>query len=324
MLFETKINEAKNNAQKKDRTCIYGGCTDKAIKSHVLQKNGILKEISEDNHLIQLVTPNAFNLVENGMLEFKKIGINDAYTFMGFCNKHDTELFKPIEDKNNIDYYNIYHQALFSYRGLCQEIRRKEISTEWLYSLKDDMPIHMKEAVSDLIDGSQIGIKNLYYFKGEFENSFTTQDFNKFTFSTIEFPRIELCISVPLNLGEVGNPQKLSFDDWKRQYPKVFSTSFINVFPVKDKSYFIGGYHKDYPCNWTAKKINKFGYSKSKIIKKELSDFIVLRLEFWVMSQKLFRMIPEDTILKYKKTFSNNVWNHSENLKTKINLFEKV
>lgn len=324
MLSEININKARNRATNKNRTCMYGTCNEKAIKSHVLQKNGILKEISEENHLIQLAIPNAFNLVKNGMFEFKKIGINDAYTFMGFCNKHDTEIFKPIEEKNTLNCHSIYHQALFSYRGLCQEIRRKEISIEWIDELTQDLSLDMTEDFVSLLDGYKAGITNLNFFREEFEKSFISQDFSKFSFSTVEIPKIELCISAPLNLGEIENPLNLSYEDWKNQKPRILPTSFINIFPIKDKSYFIGGYHKEYPCTWTEKKLNKFSYSKSKIIKKELSDFIVLRLEFWVMSLRLFRSIPEDTIRKYKKIFSDNVWNHSEKLKTKINLFENI
>lgn len=324
MLFEAKINEAKRKVLNKVRICMFDSCKEKAIKSHVLQKNGILKEISEENHLIQLIPPDAFNLEKNGIIEFKKIGINEAYTFMGFCNKHDTELFRPIEDKNEIDLHSIYHQALFSYRGLCQEIRRKEIVLEWLSLLDADFPFEMKSIFSASEDGYRAGIKNLSFFKEEFENAFKKQDFSKFFFSTIEIPKLEICISVPLNIKETNNTENLSYENWKAQQPSTFATSFINIFPFKGKSYFIGGYHKNYPCKWTDKKLNKFSYSKPKIIKKELSDLIVLRLEFWVISPKIFRLISEDTIRKYRKTFSENILNHSENMKTKINLFEKL
>jgi hypothetical protein len=241
---------------------------------------------------------------------------------MGFCNYHDNEIFKPIESKDNFDANSPYHQALFSYRGLCQEIRRKEIVLESLEEMTNYLPPKTRIFSSALKDGNEAGIKNLTFFKNELEAAISKQNFEDFVFSTVELPKFELCISVPLNIGETENPKNLPYEEWKNEQPIPFITSFINIFPLNDKSYFIGGYHKKYPCSWTEKKLRKFSYSKLKEIKKELSDLIVLRLEFWVMSPRLFKSIPEDMLRKYKQKFLEEIFNHSGKMKTKINLFK--
>ena len=115
--------KAKKNSDKKSRSCMFHKCQEKAIKSHVLQKNGILREISSNNHLIELCSPNPFELEEKGILDFKTKGINDVYTFNGFCKTHDSEVFKPIEVNANLNFDRKIQQSLFCYRGLCQEIR---------------------------------------------------------------------------------------------------------------------------------------------------------------------------------------------------------
>ncbi|MDP8268804.1 MAG: hypothetical protein P9L97_08770 [Candidatus Tenebribacter davisii] len=321
MNIDAKINETWKKLHNKERFCMFGKCNEKAINSHVFQKNGILRQMSENNHLIQLFPANAFKVEETGLTQFKKIGINDAYSFKGFCEEHDTKLFYPIEAKDKLDLFDAYHQALFSYRGLCQEIRRKGVSLELINEIAK---LVNHQRASSLSDGFKSGIRNLTFFKEELESAIITQDFSKFYFSTIEIPKINLCISVPLNVGDLENPNNLPYDEWKKheQFPR--STSFINIFPLKSKSYFIGGFHKDYPCNWTKKKLKKLSYSRNKIILKELSDLIVLRLEFWTMSPKLFRQIPQETIRKYKLTFSENIYNHSPSMKTKINLFKNI
>ena len=89
MRLEEKVHSLWKKLNSKKRICMFGDCKEIAIRSHVLQKNGILKEISEDNHLIQLMPANAFKITETGINQFKKIGINKVYTFMGFCNHHD-------------------------------------------------------------------------------------------------------------------------------------------------------------------------------------------------------------------------------------------
>lgn len=321
MRIESDINETWKKLKKKERICMFGDCNEKAINSHVFQKNGILKQMSEDNHLIQLFPADAFKTEETGLSQFKIIGINDAYSFKGFCKDHDTKLFSPIETKDNLNLFNTNNQALFSYRGLCQEIQRKEISIEFISKM---ILLTGYPNAKPLLDGYKSGIKNLTFFKKELESAIVNQDFSKFYFSTVELPKIELCISVPLNVGDLENPNNIPYDEWKQNERFPRTTSFINVFPYKKKSYFIGGFHKDYPCNWTKKKLKKLSYSKNKIILKELSDLIVLRLEFWAMSPRLFKSIPTETLKKYKLTFSENIYNHSPSIKTKINLFKGI
>jgi hypothetical protein len=78
MKIEEKINKVWKELDSKKRICMFGECKEEAIKSHVLQKNGILKQISEDNHLIQLAPSNAFKMEETGIHQFKKTGINEG------------------------------------------------------------------------------------------------------------------------------------------------------------------------------------------------------------------------------------------------------
>ena len=60
MEFKQDFVEALRKAANKKRKCMYHSCTSETIKSHVFQKNGILRQISKDNHLIQLVVPSPF------------------------------------------------------------------------------------------------------------------------------------------------------------------------------------------------------------------------------------------------------------------------
>lgn len=323
---KNSIQLSRVAAINKKRVCMYSGCNNYAIKSHVLQKNGILRQMSVNNHLIEMKPTSINEIEEKGMFQFKNIGVNDAYTFNGFCNEHDSSVFKEIEDEQSIDLYNPLHQCLFAYRGLCQEIRRKEISIEWssnVLSMIDSLLAYQFQA---LIDGYETGVKNLSFFKREMEKGIDARDLSKFKFSTVKIPKVDLCISVPLNInrGEETNPLGLPYEKWRDSQDFPFVTSFINIFPYKQDSYFISGYHRDYPCKWTDSKTNKFSYLKNKKFKKELSDFIVLRLEFWVMSPALFKKISAKTLEKFKYIFSKHIMNHSSKIKTDINLFKNM
>jgi hypothetical protein len=318
------IFEAKRKSEKKDRRCMVNDCENSAITSHVLQKNGILKQISENNHLIELKPSDPFKIEEQGISQFKLVGINNVYTFPGFCSSHDSAIFKPIETELTLDLYNKEQQSLFSYRGLCQEIRRKEIATELLTDLKGTFPPHMWSMVNASLDGFEDGLKNLLFFKKEFETCIKSKSFNRFHFETLQIPKIDICISVPLNIGELTvRDENETYEQWRRKKTSPFTTSFMNVIPKEKHSYIITGYHNDFLCKWTDNFIARIKKDNKEQIFKELSDLITLRLEFWAMSPKLFSNISKTDLEKYKSLFSENVFNHSPKLKTKINLFKR-
>ena len=111
--------------KKHEWTCFSPNCDKKCINSHVLQKNGILTQIALDKHLIEVKPTNIWEIDNQSVFKYQKIGINEAFTFPGFCSLHDSEIFKNIESAI-VDFSSYKTQCLFSYRGLCQEIRRKQ------------------------------------------------------------------------------------------------------------------------------------------------------------------------------------------------------
>jgi hypothetical protein len=321
--MKKKLLEVRKKSEKKTRKCMFDNCSNLTIKSHVLQKNGILRDISEHNHLIQMLPANPFEMQEKGISDFKLVGINDVYTFQGFCNNHDSQIFKSIETEATIDFQDKAQQALFCYRGLCQEIRRKEIANEWIIDLKPYFPYHYLTLINSLSDGFIDGMSNLTFFKTELEKSIISNNYDQFVFETIKIPKIDLCISVPLNIGNLEIPKDHDYEKWRNEN-KIIPTSFINLFPKENENYVIVGFHKDYPCHWTSNFINIMKTANREKIFKEISDLLTLRLEFWTMSQSLFKKIPQIKIAEYKFLFSQNIFDHSPELKTDLNLFENI
>ena len=311
-----KFEELKKKSAQKTRSCMYQTCKMTAIKSHVLQKNGILNQIAYKGHIIERVSASSYKFGEKGIADFKKVGVNNAYCFHGFCLKHDTTIFAPIEFEKKLDLFSSLQQALFCYRGLCQEIRRKEIAVEWSEGLTYKNPLEFILFETNRRN-SKLGIDNLDFFKFELENAIMKNNFTNFYFETIEIPRIDLCISVPMNIEDKNN--KKSSDN---KIP--FVTSFLNVFPKGDSSYIIIGYHNDYKCFWTDSFVNRIKNRTKAQIFKELSDLISIRLEFWAMSISLFESINKEEIEKLKKIIMENTFDHSSELKTDLNLFKHL
>jgi hypothetical protein len=78
------------------RRCSFPGCNATTVKSHVLQRTGPIKFISENNHVM---APN-FDAKKGGGV--RSVGWNDASVFPGFCGHHDTNLFKTFETRGGV------------------------------------------------------------------------------------------------------------------------------------------------------------------------------------------------------------------------------
>ena len=112
--YSKLLNRIKNK-----RPCIYPGCQSQSIRaSHSIQRAGILEQISEKGHVY---TP---NIDANKGLIMKKIGINEASTFPGYCEKHEA-FFSRIEHNKSISSDDYLKLQVF--RTICKEIVIKEI-----------------------------------------------------------------------------------------------------------------------------------------------------------------------------------------------------
>lgn len=93
-------------------------CTNTAIRAHSVQKSTALSFIEEHGHVCGLKMK-----IHDGepLCEFEKIGRNNASTFTGFCNVHDTEIFLPIETKP-LDLNDAEQLFLIAYRSITREL----------------------------------------------------------------------------------------------------------------------------------------------------------------------------------------------------------
>ena len=105
-----------------------GNCTKGIIKAHTIQRNGALNRIARSGHVFSLLKHgkqfNQQRFQPNS--EPHKVGIREASTFTGFCARHDSELFAPIEKEAFSA--TVSKVALLGYRGLCYEVFMKQSS----------------------------------------------------------------------------------------------------------------------------------------------------------------------------------------------------
>ena len=137
--IEERSKLIRNTFHKKEslhrnlRICTYPGCTEKSIKkSHTIQRNKVLKTISEGNHVYK---PEVDMQSDKPKMKIKKIGINDASTFPGFCSIHE-QLFESFEKKGSIDSKN--EALLQTFRAICREIVFRENEKKILTFQRDE------------------------------------------------------------------------------------------------------------------------------------------------------------------------------------------
>lgn len=201
-----RLSEREKDIVKKKWLCMCPHCTNPAINSHLLQRHGVLSHIVEKGHLYEIGREDFYKWDENSPIKIKKVGLQQAISFPLFCNKHDTELFAPIEG-DLIDFEDYRSQLLFSYRGLCSEIRKKEFNQIRNVAFYEGV---IKDAVTA---GTDCGLNDLRYYKNLFEQEldFATQKFEFFHFS---YPLIKVCTSgtasyEPVDYGDESSVKKL-------------------------------------------------------------------------------------------------------------------
>jgi hypothetical protein len=97
-------------------------CDSRIVHAHTVPRSQLLK-ISIDGHVYSFAANPADLMRNNGMLVMKKIGVNKFSTLNCFCEKHDNDLFAPIEDEP-LD-FTPHQLALLQYRTLASEMYRK-------------------------------------------------------------------------------------------------------------------------------------------------------------------------------------------------------
>jgi hypothetical protein len=103
------------------RRCLAPGmtCKSSAIQSHSLQNSRVLDLLARAGHVKAL--GKRIHKEAGPVIRFEDVGRNQATTFTGFCSKHDSEIFKPIDD-NAFRPTDSQHLFLTAYRAVAMEL----------------------------------------------------------------------------------------------------------------------------------------------------------------------------------------------------------
>jgi hypothetical protein len=119
--------QARVRRQFRAKYCLHpeapAGCSAKIAAAHTVQRAILAKHIASRGHVMQFkMEPMSQPL--GLFVSPKKIGLNEATTFFGFCDKHDRQMFRLLE---TVPFRFDPHQiALLGYRAICREKYQKE------------------------------------------------------------------------------------------------------------------------------------------------------------------------------------------------------
>ena len=148
------------------------------IRAHSIQRNQSLSAIALNGNVYK-INSNIGSLKKNkGRLIYEKYGINKVSTFLGFCKKHDNELFEPID--NNLLIPTDLQVLLYSYRSLCRELFVSENALELVNNQlgKGINQNAIKNMLSGYVIGKSFGLKNLKMHKDAYDKSLVNKSFS--------------------------------------------------------------------------------------------------------------------------------------------------
>lgn len=208
-------------------TCLWINCQSAAISSHSHSEK-YLRKIASSNTVYGL-TKSSVNHAKGNF--FKRFGVQQASTFSGFCQAHDSQLFSPIETCTLISnsrenafllfmrsLFFEYHQKIFVKKRI---IRFKKLCHEQKISIKNEL-------IEEFIDGKDEFIKyDFPYYSGEIFKLYQAKSYDDINSIYIRLSKMAtICVTTmicPL------------FDDYKGQgnIQPLFS---FNVIPDGDSS----------------------------------------------------------------------------------------
>ncbi len=162
------------------------------ISAHTITKSLVLKTIKDKDGHVYSSTPKFTDIFrDKGRFIPRKVGINDASTFTGFCAKHDNALFEPIEQGSiELNEESIF---LLSYRTMAYETYQKKAELNMLMVLRDnidkgksfDRQVAVQANISERITFTTMGAHETGISKAKYDAVLKSRDYSDFNYVAV-------------------------------------------------------------------------------------------------------------------------------------------
>jgi hypothetical protein len=239
------------------------------------------------------------------LIEPRQRGINHATTFFGFCDRHDGELFRPLEAKEFS--FDPHQVALLGYRAICRDSYGKEAEIA-----SGDAALHYVALNPDIGGfweknyGYQIrrlgmlnARKNFSRARAVFADIITKRDFGQLRFFGLQFSNAPMYMASSMFLPEWDfNGQKLQdLSGLEDYFPICFSAWVANglsavVFCWHESADYVCQPFIDSLCDARPRRVANRILSMAF----EYSENVVFRSDWW-----------EDLPQRYRRSLTNRV-----------------
>lgn len=212
--------------------------------AHSIQRQGSLKYLEKTtnkNSFIYSHTDRQFNK-KYDFLDLKPIGRKDASTFFGFCEFHDTELFKEIEnDPESTDIENDLHCFLHTYRSFSHSYHRKYEEFKLFTSNNPEVKKYLNKMYQntqeEILNGIKLALQDLESPKKRLDDLLINKKFSELTYYCYEYPyRCPITCSGVTSPSHFKSSQPFNLsNDSNDKYSNIFTT----VLPLKNKTLII-------------------------------------------------------------------------------------
>ena len=227
-------------------------------------------------------------------LHFKKTGVNSILTCKGFCSLHDTMIFREIE-VGDINYSSYRSHLLLSFRGIVNEVRKKQVLNDWWQSsLKSgNLTYQQKSFLKWQIFLQELGIRDMLFYSDNILSELMQESGEpNFVFNHFELPYHEVLSSAifspHLNEELLGDDkvEDMVTEEWINT---VLHTIFCHIFPFNNKLHFIIGCHKNYLEEEPNFLTDMHELNENEKL-KYVSDILIKRIETWACSNSFYEL----------------------------------
>jgi len=330
--FKKMLTQERRNAKVSE--CIWGNnennsCVGDIVKAHSIQRNKILNRIS-DNGIVK--TLEVIMLDKTPQVIFDSVGIKKFSTFSGFCQKHDKNIFQPIEDNrfNN----SLNHQYIYAYRASSKEYHTKKESIHLTDNLisksklnKESKELIFKQEYKMFQDGiSMIELENICKYLQDNITKNTLYGLKHYSFIlNKEYPIA--CSSTFIPYYDFFGKSLFSDIEKKEMSVNIAENTkdtkylFVNIFPENGKTNIIISHFKNMKKKY--KFLAKLEKSNKEKIKSAISNMIINYIENIAFSPNYIeKEFSSEEIIIIKNDFIQNIYNTNNFINSKVNLFK--
>ncbi len=319
--YKNREGAFKNYAYKLDKEskikeCLYPNseqCEGKIKSAHSLQNNGVLSKISENGHV---VIPNTDYGKDDLIYDVKDVSKNKATTFTGFCDKHDTLVFKDIETKE-IDVTSNKQCFLFAYRAFALELHKKKEALKSRQQLFEVRPTLSKEI--EFIAQyryAELALNDVSVYKKFFDKALINENYDMIQSTTFTFDyevSMAACGGFTLTYDIKGN----KMNDIHSMEDERLKTLFFTIIPNNGKTYFIFSWIK-YDNVFFKDYIQQLEGLTEEQFKTYINNFLPSYTENLVIAPSLWSSFTKHQKDAFFKLFSADVETNDNRLKANL------